>query len=325
MSDPENKLVLFPFISRSGSTFLFDRLGRHEKIFVCPEAEVLIHRLLVSPNKPITDKEAAMNMLKTAAVTDTKFADWKIPTTELEDLNYDQTFFDLFTSVLTVYKELTKPDAEIILFKGPPRLLNTIIELGKSTSTLHDLVCATIIRDGRAAFASQKKAIRPATGLPMQVSPIASAQQWASFLVSVSTVNSDQSVVDLYILKYEELLRDPVVHLTPFLRKLGLEPSNSMTDDSDFSPRIPKTHRSLHSNIEKSPMTSRIDAWVEELSMDELFYYEKTAGEQLKKFGYDLLAKQRPPFLKHISFLIKDFCRRLLLKIKTYPVQRRLR
>lgn len=319
------QIVIFPFISRSGSTFLFNQLSQHPRIFVCPEAEILMHRLLIHPNQLLAKTPNLLDLIVTDSREDPKFSYWHLTESQIRQLDGCRTHFDVFCALLSAYRQREKPAATTVLFKGPRKLLKTCSVLSKADRDRQGVRLVSIVRDGRGSYASQKQSIRPFTGRPMQVSPIEAATQWCEFVEGFITLSTGSYKDLAYLVRYEDFIANNDTQVHQLLDFLGHKVSGPQSfSTADMAPRIPASQRALHQNINLPAMASRIYAWRQSLSDSEIYWYEKIAGSWLQHLGYPLVSPDHRWLRRYCSRIVFAF-RLLYHKTRLYRTHRRLR
>lgn len=315
----DDNVVLCPFISRSGSTFFFNSLSRDPDIFVCPEAEILVYRLVDLLQDRIPSGHSVLAKLATDMAEDAKLRDWGLePNKFLE--GYSEGFgLDVFLRVIIQYKNRLKPSAKYIFFKGPRKLLLFAEKSSRKFLQDRHIRLMTIIRDGRGAYASQKRSIRPSTGRPMEVSPVQSAIEWSDLVSRFEgLIAADKAPV--HRVCYERLISAPDQELDGVYQYLDLPRKHETArEDADFEDRIPESHRHLHSKVGKPADSSRATSWRSELSALELALYQRAAGPALERSGYDVEACNEPPVIMlfgQLYYWFRDRAQKLELVIK---------
>jgi hypothetical protein len=147
------------------------------------------------------------------------------------------------------------------------------------------------MRDGRAVFSSKKKAIALHTGQPFETDPVPAAKRWIRAARGFEKLQKKYPDRCLGV-TYEELITDPDSVLTSIFRFLNLadQTVSIRYGDDDW---VPDRYNQIHSNVRKPPQTSRITAWQQELSVEEIQRYEGVAGFELRKYGYKLLNEDK--------------------------------
>ena len=302
------QLVFLAYINRSGSTFLAELMSAHSNICVCPEAEVLIRILLRNEEKEVFEKETTIKQILDACLNDEKFSSWGLDSqTIVSKLTTTASKFEMFEAILQTYRNLVKPEAGIIVFKG-----TELLKVYSKANLGIKPICIVVTRDGRAAFASQKKSRGSLSGMPMQVSPVVAAKHWADY---TNSVMADKSILHI---KYEDLIENNAETLDRVWKFLNLDLSTSIVQEGDLTSRIPENQKHLHKNIGKGPIKSRIDSWMKELSPAEITLFESEAGETLAALDYQLLKPNKQGFsilIARVYFGIRHFMNQLLNRV----------
>ncbi len=286
------QVVLAPFISRSGSTFLFNQLSAHPEICVCPEAEALIEDIvLAEPSELGPPRTGLLARIGTSVRDDHKLKHWGLDVEAISaPLRAAPGRLDILQVVLEAYRDRTKPAARVLLFKGPQALF-AAFEGGARFADGTQPLLLGIVRDGRACYASQKRAIRPKTGTPMQVSPLQMATLWQRYLVRLHQVLAADQAPSHYLVQYESLIQTPVKTLSEVLNFLGVDAGVEYLADGtqDLLARIPVDQQHLHPRVGGKADMSRLTSWQTNLSALEIRLFEDVAGEQLAQHGYAAL------------------------------------
>jgi hypothetical protein len=305
------RIIFLSYINRSGSTYLANLLGKHNKICSIPEAEILIFELLTKPEKRIKKKD--IKFLKLKILNNTKIKEWGLPIKQLESIisnSYTKTCFTLFFEILELYILTYKPHSPIALFKG-----TRLSKLFKKKSFYIDfnVNLINILRDGRAAFASQKRSLSSLTGKPMTDNIVGSALEWKKFAKGL--IKKDIGCT----IKYEELLLYPQYTFKNILNYLNIEYSLNQNIDKEYSIKLPESQMHLHQNINKPPDTNKINNWKNELSDYEINTYNLIAARQLKFYEYEINKTIDIKVLKYlIFFFLKLVFTKKILQVKTY-------
>jgi hypothetical protein len=307
-ANPIDDIVLMPFVARSGSTFLSDQLSRHPEICVCPEAEILARLLWPLPAGRVLPERRRLTGAITSAIRhDDKLSWWGLDPEKTVSPEGLPSLFrdgasgaDVMYDVLRAYRDQVVPGASRILYKCAYHLLLPASGQTSRADALEGVASVRwlgIMRDGRACYASQKRAVRPRTGRPMQVSPIHAARDWVRYARGLEELG--RQVPRLNIANYEMLIRDIEPQLIAIREWLGI---GAEAIDADAGPgmtpakhvgladRIPHAQRHLHPNLSKAPETIRIDGWKTSLAPIEIALYEREAGPELLRQGYRLTA-----------------------------------
>lgn len=301
-------IIFLSYINRSGSTFLAEQISAHPDVCVCPEAEVLIRLFLRDNNFYGDAANSRIQFLKDALNKDPKLSEWGIRYDDIESyVKEHKSSRDLFERFLFAYRDIVKPKARLIIFKG-----TELLKVYENTPEVDKPLCIVITRDGRAAYASQKKSRGSLSGMPMQVSPIVAAKQWSEFTSAVLNRK------EIFHIRYEDLVIDKEVKMREVWAYLGLHSPEGGISDGDLTSRIPENQKHLHINIGRDPIFSRIDSWKKDLSAAEITLYETEAGAVLASMNYTVLKPLKQSIFLNVQrniFAVKHFWNQLLNRV----------
>ncbi len=148
-----------------------------------------------------------------------------------------------------------------------------------------------LIRDGRATFNSQRKTIS-SEGKILRSDPRIAAERWK---IHVNLTRDIEILYpnDVLVVHYETMIKDFSSTLSQIGDFLHLAPINGESSyTANVSYYIPERYKHIHENVNKAPMTSRIDKWRENLSEEEINIIEQVAGRELESEGYNLTARR---------------------------------
>ena len=301
------QIIFLTYQNRSGSTFLANQLSRHKNILVCPEAEILVSIFLQNPNLKFKDNKENVRKIENKLQNDLKFKFWNLTNLHLSNL----TNFENFVNILTQYKNKTKPEAEILLFKSD-RLIHLFDRIQNQNTRF-----ISIIRDPRAVFLSQKNTIG-SWQKPMNTNPINSAVNWEIFVEKSNQFSQNHK--SFYQLKYENLITN---FDTEFNQVLLFIFNNNvditqLSVEGDLFERLPNFQKHFHTNITQKPIIENIEKWKTELSEFEIAIIEKIAKKSIILNNYECLKiKFRiSNFSEFCCFISKHFFTNLKSKIK---------
>lgn len=278
------------FDMRSGSTFLSSLLDSIEDIGVTLESS-LLQRLLTGP-KIYKTKEKLTSMVQKLynpaqnLYADLKFLEWNISKESLLNKlsrNLPVTDSEFVYFILEEYFSTVKPAADVWIYKETD--INLIKRIPEHFPKAK---CLFIYRDGRAVFSSKKRAVNLNTGQKMAEDPVKAAKIWMKNYFNVKKYFERNK---LLMVKYEDLIKNTsnvINEIHTFLtgKRHAETPDQNQVDQKYFL-KIPEEQKILHPNIRKGPLLDRIDAWKNEISFAEQYFYEKTACDLLKKLGYE--------------------------------------
>lgn len=271
--------------NRSGSTYLSALINGFANIGVTLESSILFH--LVSGRKLFKSAEDIEILLR-SLYSDSQFKDWNIPQTIIKNKLLSMlpiTNFDILTTIVQIYFDREKPEANCWLYKnGNPYIVSKIAKISPYSKFIF------LFRDGRAVFASKKRTIG-LSGRYMENDPIRGAKIWIRYFRIIDKVLNKHSCLKI---KYEDFIMNPESSLRKiYLFCCGHEPDDKsvpLNTNSYFS-KIPTSQIHMHKNVGALPIRDRIYAWKSELSKEELYLYEKVAYRFLLKMGYDLFCR----------------------------------
>lgn len=277
-------IIFITYINRSGSTYLANLLSRYDELLVCPEAEVLINKFLINPEKKYEFNSSEAIELFDILENDNKLVHWGISITELNYLNSAKTNFDAFVHILYIYLKKTKPDATTIIFKGDS-IIHHFDKINHYAEGKYNVSLISMLRDIRAVYHSQKNTIGSDKKI-MSVNPLNTAREWNNYVAALKLISYEEN---FYPIKYENLVSDPEKTVNILLKQLNLN-LNPPKKEGDLYKRIPEHLLKMHTNINMPNDVSRINAWKENLSKLEIYIIENETEEFLFNNNYDLMS-----------------------------------
>lgn len=148
-----------------------------------------------------------------------------------------------------------------------------------------------LIRDGRDVYLSYKK-VHETSQIkfgPKRV--IENALYWIDGLRRVEDFKSDSSSEQIYELRYEDLLNDPVNSLQQLCRFLGIEYRSSMHENFNSLERnqkvVPDSFKTtIHQKVHGGLDAKNTHKYLSAMSRWEQIKFESIAAPYLKKYGY---------------------------------------
>jgi hypothetical protein len=220
--------------------------------------------------------------------SESKFHAWEIDKATLFDellICLPLSASDLGQQIISIYCRQKYPNSRIYGLKRGSYIKHvpSLLTLFPHAKLIH------IIRDGRAVFASSKKATHSETGLPFETSPSPSALYWKHVVSIFDQYREKKFALEV---KYEELLMKPERTLSEILSFLKVYskdfPVKALLEPHQESLLVHERYAHLHPNVSKLPQLARIDAWQQELSRSEIKAFERIAGSALLDKGYTL-------------------------------------
>lgn len=322
-SSQENPPLTFGFLtylSRSGSTFLSNKLNEYQDICVTVEAHLPPELFGIHYRQPeFKSKNEIYSYLK-EVLTVSKLQTWPINIEEICDsISFKNgeviTGNDLLRVMLRIYRDVVKPNAKVVIYKGNPIMPWLVSEM---TKHLKDWKIIHLIRDPRAVYASQKRNILPYSNKKFASSPIEVAYDWRRGIKGVENNHINESIN----IKYEDLIVDFDSSLNDIQQFLGVTAINS--DENSFKKLIPEEEQSIHTKVGKKADKSRIDSWKEELKQREIALIDAYLHSVLKKYNYKQLPVNNEMNVTYLlqyeklKFYLSIFLKRLLSVFKGF-------
>jgi hypothetical protein len=281
MSDSIGFLI---YDSRSGSTLLASVLNAHPELFVSLEAEYPLTAMEYVRRHGRPPEGAT---LETMVREDRRLAEW----------NFDGP---------AVFREMASEGPAVTPEAFTRRLLETaarrdpggahlpkrwILKQGLLTGYLPELrrvwpdaPVVHIYRDGRAVFASKKRSVNVDSNRPMASDPVQAARRWAGIQRAVREPAAGRAPLHV---RYEDLLMESDAVLSRVWRFFDVVPASLDTLDlAAYARRIPGSQKKIHTLVGSAPNPERLTAWRRDLSIGEIWRYERTAVDQLARCGY---------------------------------------
>ncbi len=280
------KLGFITYCSRSGSTFLSRVLNEYEDICVAIEGDLPPEILGAKNTRPTAfSSRADLKTTLDNIWSNSKLDSWSIPIEELrasclsEPLPKDTR--ELFLRLLTLYRDHHKPEADSVLYKGPPVMP---WESRRILTHFPDARIIHVIRDPRGVFNSQKRNNNPYEGRPFSRNPVQTATEWRRAVHHTTNLN-DPRILEV---RYERLMKNLESTMTEICDFLDI-PVKRLTADSDsgFAQKIPAAERMIHSRVGKKPIRKRITLWREQLRQSEIYAVESETNRLLDLKNYE--------------------------------------
>lgn len=278
-----NEPFLLVYDSRSGSTFLANLLVKHLDAAIPPETN-FITAILGNYNKQTIENETELQQVFEIVYADIKFSDWQIKREELNQYiirSFPFSQRDFILQVCTLYRQKYYPNSQIFGLKKGAYLFKhqAMKELFPSAKFIK------IIRDGRAVFNSKKHSIYSVTGKPFETDPYQAAQEWCKMSNLFREV-SQKYPGETFRIQYEQLIQNPKKFIDQLKQFLNV---STVIQAKQKNYIVAERYGNLHENINKPPLTERIDAWKDSLTAQEIYQYETVAYENLSLAGYKLV------------------------------------
>jgi hypothetical protein len=260
-------LSFLVFRSRSGSTFLGDRLSRHPEVLVTPESNIAPRIFKYFENK--SNQDIDPGKLVDYIYSEQKFIDWKLPRKNLvneisccHEINWATTFY----ACCKAYRDLQKPEANLVIFKKSGWYYKNADLL---LSTFTGSVTIWLLRDPRAVYNSARKALHSKKKKPMAANILENAFGWRDYANRLVDAQKKWPGRVLSV-RYETLLNDYISVLTDLWRYLGVRDLDKFElketlDQLRESHLVTPSTMHLHGNVSQEPIVERAEKWREEL------------------------------------------------------------
>ncbi len=310
------KILFLTYINRSGSTFLANLFSKSPDILVCPEGEILMNELLVKPGQPFDFGEVNRNKFVRYFKEDPKLKFWEISEKVIDNLPKSATNLEVFFSILNSYKNQTKPEASIVLFKAE-RLIHLFDNLLEFIS-MNDICFLSIVRDCRGVYASQKYTKFPETERFMSQNPVETAINWR---IHVKEVLRIQKTGSLELIIFEELIQKPDEVFSALIEKLSIPFFKVEGKNGDLFNRLPESHKAIHAGILEKPILEKTDNWKQVLTKTEQCIIRIVAGKSFVKIYKNSDKHICPIFARLLlgSYIMAYLSKKIIKKLRFFP------
>ncbi len=292
--------------ARSGSTYLANLLIKRLNVAILPESDFVPDILRKYPDSKINDSQELQRLFDILA-RDRKFPDLRIDYESIKkNISYPISKKEFIKLICTLFHNQYFPDAVRIGFKKN----NYINKYEQIKNIFPDCQSIGIIRDGRAVYNSKKNSVYSKTGRPFQTDPKKAAKEWLKGNRRISEVRKKYN--DMLIVYYEDLILHTEKVLESISNHLDID-LHEINDNKAYY--VADRYGALHENINKEPLVSRIEAWKNSLTNDEIFIYEAATYRHLKRHNYELINKEEilenkfQKLRRYVSFNFKKIAR----------------
>lgn len=273
------------YLTRSGSTLLSRLLNEYADICVTLEGDLPTELFCAKRRKPLKfENIGSVNKYLKIIYRYTKLNTWCLDEKELlekfEILRWPIYSTDLAKILMACYKDIYKPNASIVIYKGPPIMPWEIPNVAKYYNGAKFI---KLVRDPRAIYNSQKTTLHPYKQKPFADSPLEVAFDWKRS----ETMDFGPSSDRIFEVTYENLLIETESTLDNILYFLKVGNSkNKLFSQRNFSEIIPQQEKQIHSLVSEKPDISRINNWQKTLSTVEISMIELMLFKLMKARGY---------------------------------------
>ncbi|MBA7522250.1 hypothetical protein ES705_14368 [subsurface metagenome] len=297
-------IIFITYVNRSGSTYLANSISKSPEIFVCPEAEILIDLFLTNPTEEIFINKLWVKKIKHILTKDKKLKFWGI---HYKNLQIEETIiskFEVFYAIINEYRNIIKPNASFILFKGTDLIFH-YMEFGKRLKAQYKIKFIALIRDPRSIYYSQLRTISPTTKKRMCSNPIDLGNHWIRF---TNSVENFRMFPDFFILKFEDLICDYSNNLKLIFSYFVISFNQNLQENpGDLFSRLPDDHKKIHPNITKPPMINSINNWENHFSKYSIHIIQKITGSYLDNLNYSRFEIRINPYVYLIIYFYYFF------------------
>lgn len=277
-------------LSRSGSTLLARMLDEFDDICVTTEGEFPLELFGVKSYSPITfNTQKDLETYLDNVLGQTRVASWNLPNEAIlkacQSLPYPISGPTLIRKILSVYRDIHKPGAQVVIYKACPFMPWHI-----PASIIHfpDTVFLHLLRDPRAVYHSQLKSIDPFTGKPFSTSALKTAMDWKK-AASLTRTYPDLALTEV---RFETLVENPDQVLQRIVLALGLENESKGSASSSFSSRMAPADQALHQEITQSPDPQKIKTWEKSLADKDVQIIDTYLAELMEHKGYAVFSSE---------------------------------
>ena len=172
-------------------------------------------------------------------------------------------------------------------------LSKKILEKHKYAKIIH------IYRDPRAVYSSQKNTKTSSKNTHFSKNPFTFSFVWKRGINQGITFDKDTRFLNV---KYENLINSPTQTLEKISSFIGVDYKIKSNNENDYYTDIPKNQKYLHKNIKNKPLKSRIDAWKESISDNEIRIIQLLLKYEMEELGY-VSKTFKPTFKFYLSFI----------------------
>lgn len=286
------RCVMISGNQRSGKTLLQLLLSSHPDVSISPGTKVFKRLLFRLPRtRPLTPDE--IQTVIASLHKDRRFLAWKV--------NHGELFkkIETYTRVTTreavedfmaFFRDQTKPGASVIGNKKGYYCL----EADLVKRVIPEAKFIFIVRDGRGAVSSmletQPKHDIYSASLTWSLKALRTRKLYAQY------------PDDVFIVRYESLVRDPERVCRDMCAFLGLEFSPAMLTDYRTNEAVRHATDQTHPETYQAITTSMIDEWQSHLSPAQIAIVEGIAGAELVSHGYQLSERHRRPLPERLRY-----------------------
>lgn len=280
--------------NRSGSTLLSSLLNTRQGVVVTQESGFMPFVLENFQDESALEVEKLLEVV----YAEPQFREWNMDRDQLaQRLSAlpGLTYRAVFDAILDEYLKVRGEEPpEVLVVKGP----RFHYHLDRLAKIYPDPQIIFLVRDGRAVYNSKRDMVS-VSGMKMSGNIFHAALDWKKKIALVA----GQAAV---IVRFEDLVTHPEEQMEKILDVLEVSPPGRETvrTQADFHKLIGKSQKHLHSNVQKAPDQNIAVKWKKNLSPAQVYVYERICRAELKRFGYELRAQDRPPAMGVVRLVV---------------------
>ncbi len=286
------KIAFIIGMGRSGTTLLTNMLNGNTETIACPENEFIIHSYRSFIYKDFNDSKVVDSFIDMFNQNfNSVISIWKPGQNLKEDIkNAEDKSFGNICKLSYLNFPLSQKDKKninLVVDKNPSYSLH--IDVLKNIFPESKFI--VIVRDYRDNVVSRKKYS------DQNISIHKLAADWNYYYENI--INSlSKNKINYHLIKYEDLANNPTHSLQSLCTYLGIDYTDEMLNFQELSKEM-KTHASssvskeknekiqrMHANLEKKVNTERVNAFVNELTNEEIALLDFACEKFATKFGY---------------------------------------
>lgn len=284
---------------RSGKTLLQLMLASHPEVSISPGTNV-IARVLYGMRRDRPLDAVAMREFRRTLQKDRKLKAWRVDHRAYMDrveAYRSVTSREIVDDLMRFFRDQTKPAASYVGNKKGCYCK----EADLVKRVFPEARFIFIVRDGRGAVSSM-----------METQPehdiVSASLLWTLKARRIRELAS-QFPKDVFVVRYEELVKEPEAMSRALCRFLELEYSPKMLSDYRTNDATRHATDTTHLETYQAITTSMIDEWKTHLSREQIRVVEGIAGKELARQGYDvdLSARTLPERVRYRLLRARDY------------------
>ncbi|MFC1812822.1 sulfotransferase [Thermodesulfobacteriota bacterium] len=301
-----NPFIIIGGCPRSGTTMVRNMLNSHPDVFIFPQTQFI--NKIWGARRLVNFKKNRLKMLQIIAEdAAVKRSGIDIFSSNRSKSNEFNDYFDEYLDFIRDYCT-NNSDGPSFIGDKTPRHVMFVDLLKKNIQT--DLKTIVIVRDSRAVIASMKarKLVR---------SIESGAAIWNFFCKHILFLLRRYSENEILLLKYEDIVVDPLARSKDISKFIGLDYNDSMV-------KIQNHNSSFIKNKKMGIFSDSLDIWKNNLSLSEINKITYFTKKYLEYFKYEtsMISTTDLPVLSHAVYrasLIREVFTLLLMQMGLFP------